>query len=67
MAVNFDLLESAVLVAPAEPSIEPRNGEERSSEVIAGIDPDKAVTIFPGEAVPEVTASVKEPAVVSIR
>lgn len=67
VAVKLDLLESAVLAAPAEPPIDARNGEESSSEVTAGIDPEKAVTVFPSEAVPEVAASVKEPAVISTR
>lgn len=67
VAVRVDSLESAVLVASAERSIEPRNGGKRSSEVIARIDADIGAVVVPGEAVSDVAAPVTEPAVISTR
>ncbi len=66
VVVRVDSLESAVLVASAERSIEPRNGGKTSS-VIAGIDANIAVVVVPGEAVSDVVAPVTEPAVISTR
>lgn len=67
VTVALDLLESALLVASAEPSFEPWNGGERRSEVIAGIDADAIAVFITGEDVSEVAAPVTEPAVISTR
>lgn len=68
VTVALDLIESAVLVASAEPTFEPRNGGERRSEVIAGLAADAVEVVITGEADSEAaTAPVTEPAVISTR
>ena len=66
-AVGLVALESAVLVASAEPSIEPRNEGESRSEVIAGIDADTAAMSTMDEVIAEIVARLTEPAVISTR
>lgn len=65
--VEPDVLESPVIVASAEPSIELRNRGERTSEVVIGIDADIAAAIITDEAFSIIAAPVAEPAVISTR
>lgn len=67
VAVRLDVLESAVLVASTEPSLEPRDGGKRSPEVIAGTGADTTAVVVTGEPVSEPAAPVTEPAVISTR
>ena len=67
VAVRLDVLESAVLVASAEPSLEPRDERERSSVVTASAEADRTALVIIGETVSEVGAPVIEPAVISTR
>ena len=67
VAVRTDVLEFAVLIAFDEPSLEPRNGGERSSEVITAIDADIAAVLIVSDPVSEAPTPATEPAVTSTR
>lgn len=67
VALRIVALESAVLIALAEPSLEPRDVGEGDSEVIAVIETDAAVVLIGDETVSEAVTPVTEPAVISTR
>ena len=67
VVVRTDVLDSAVLIAFAEPPLEPPDGGERSSEVITAIDADIAAVLIVSGPVSEAPAPVTEPAVISTR
>lgn len=67
VVVRTDVLDSAVLIAFAEPPLEPPDGGERSSEVITAIDADIAAVLIVSEPLSEAPAPVTEPAVISTR
>ena len=67
VAVRTDVLESAVLISLAEPFLEPLEGGERSSEVVAVTDADTAAVLVISETVSEAVPPIKEPAMISTR